>query len=368
MNAAPLVSVIVPVYNVAAYLPQCLDSLVNQTLKDIEIICINDGSTDDSQIVLEDYARHHKNIIILQQENQGQSVAKNWGLQVAKGQYFGFVDGDDWVREDMFRLLYEVASPIQLDIAMCMVLSYSEKKKAFFEDKFFSEKPIKSQHRKLFSIKNAKKEVFYLPAICCDKIYSRRFWISHGFMFPVGLKYEDIYTFVASITRASRMGVVDYQGYIYRRDRTGSTVNTPDRKIFDIFPISAMIINDMADHSLWEELKGYLAHFLFHRQYRFLQSMYHSLRAEMFDEILSFWTSKDAKLQEMLRAAPLVCKQLDQMRKRGFRRWAIKNNIRTSLITVLRYAELEQLVWNILVKARLHRSVYHHRMVSDHTC
>ena len=91
----PKVSVIIPVYNVEKYLKQCLDSVVNQTLKDIEIICVNDGSTDNSLEILEEYAQKDNRIIIISQENQGQSVARNIALEKATGEYVGFVDSDD---------------------------------------------------------------------------------------------------------------------------------------------------------------------------------------------------------------------------------------------------------------------------------
>ena len=91
------VSVIIPLYNVENYLKQCLDSVVNQTLKEIEIICINDGSTDNSKQILEDYARKDDRIKIINRKNSGQGVARNVGIKYAKGEYIGFVDSDDWV-------------------------------------------------------------------------------------------------------------------------------------------------------------------------------------------------------------------------------------------------------------------------------
>lgn len=103
------VSVIVPVYNVEKYLRECLNSLVNQTLKEIEIICINDGSEDSSLEILNEYASKDSRFVIINQENSGQSVARNKGLDVAKGEYIGFVDSDDWVDLNFFENLYSEA-------------------------------------------------------------------------------------------------------------------------------------------------------------------------------------------------------------------------------------------------------------------
>ena len=108
---APKVSVIVPVYNVEKYLPHCLDSLVNQTLKDIEIICVNDGSTDGSLAILQRYAAKDKRIKIIDKENEGAEAARNNALDTASGTYIAFVDSDDWVEniylEEQISLLEE---------------------------------------------------------------------------------------------------------------------------------------------------------------------------------------------------------------------------------------------------------------------
>lgn len=90
-------SIILPVYNVEKYLPRCLDSLLNQTLNELEFICIDDGSTDKSLDILRRYARKDSRFIIVTQENQGSGVARNKGLQLAKGKYIAFLDPDDWI-------------------------------------------------------------------------------------------------------------------------------------------------------------------------------------------------------------------------------------------------------------------------------
>ena len=102
----PKVSIIVPVYNVEEYLERCLDSLVNQTLKDIEIIIVNDGSTDGSKEKIQKYINKYKNIVYLEKENGGLSSARNYGIPYAKGEYIGFVDSDDYVELTMLSLIH----------------------------------------------------------------------------------------------------------------------------------------------------------------------------------------------------------------------------------------------------------------------
>lgn len=110
-----MISIIVPVYNVEKYLPQCLDSLVNQTYRDIEIICVNDGSTDNSQEILEKYAATDERVVIVCQENQGLSGARNTGIDAARGEWIMFVDSDDWIEHGTCRLALEAATGNQAD-------------------------------------------------------------------------------------------------------------------------------------------------------------------------------------------------------------------------------------------------------------
>jgi len=114
-----MVSIIIPVYNTDKYLSKCLDSIVNQTLTDIEIIIVNDGSTDKSATIVDEYAKRDSRIITIHQKNAGQSSARNAGLDIATGEYIGFVDADDWVDINMYEFLYAAAKKYDADIAVC---------------------------------------------------------------------------------------------------------------------------------------------------------------------------------------------------------------------------------------------------------
>ncbi|MGG4489227.1 glycosyltransferase [Metabacillus idriensis] len=115
----PKISIIVPIYNVEKYLSRCLDSILFQTFKDFEIIAINDGSTDSSGRILDEYAKKHNEIVVIHKKNNGVSSARNDGLQKAKGTYIGFVDPDDWIDKRMYESLYLTAEQEQADIVMC---------------------------------------------------------------------------------------------------------------------------------------------------------------------------------------------------------------------------------------------------------
>ena len=113
------VSVIVPVYNVEEYIDKCLDSLVHQTLTDLEIIVVNDGSPDNSEKIIKKYEKKYKNIKYLVKENGGLSDARNFGLKYAKGEYIAFLDSDDYVSEEMYQMMYIKAKSEDFDMVVC---------------------------------------------------------------------------------------------------------------------------------------------------------------------------------------------------------------------------------------------------------
>jgi len=122
------VAVIIPVYNVETYLPQCLDSVINQTLSDIEIICVNDGSTDNSGEILAQYAVKEKRIKVINQQNQGLSAARNAGLKIATANYISFIDSDDFVHPQFLEILYNAIQTSNSDIAGCNFAKISDDK------------------------------------------------------------------------------------------------------------------------------------------------------------------------------------------------------------------------------------------------
>ena len=105
LNTTCKISIIIPVYNAGQYLSQCLDSLLKQTLREIEIICVNDGSSDNSFEILKHYKTKDERIIIINQNNQGQGSARNRAIDISKGEYIAFVDPDDWVEDNMFEYM-----------------------------------------------------------------------------------------------------------------------------------------------------------------------------------------------------------------------------------------------------------------------
>lgn len=120
-----LISIIVPVYNIQEYLSRCIDSIINQTYKNIEIILVDDGSTDKSGTICDEYAGKDNRIIVIHKENGGVSSARNAGLDIAKGDYIGFVDGDDYIEKDMYQVLIDDALQTKSQISCCQIKTYN---------------------------------------------------------------------------------------------------------------------------------------------------------------------------------------------------------------------------------------------------
>lgn len=128
MNKSPLISIITPVYNVERYLRQCIESIINQTFQDWELLLIDDGATDDSGIICDEYAARDERIRVLHKENTGQADSRNIALLQARADLIGFVDSDDWIEPDMYELLYQTLTVSRSDIAVCgYYLDYRDK-------------------------------------------------------------------------------------------------------------------------------------------------------------------------------------------------------------------------------------------------
>lgn len=216
------VSIIVPVYNVEKYLRKCLDSLINQTLKDIEIICINDGSTDKSLEILEEYKNRDSRIILLNQENSGQSVARNRGIEIAKGEYLGFVDPDDWIDLDYYEKLYNAASTNNTDIAVGGIIRVTGIKKKKF---------LNFEKETLTDNANLKFELCDVPekSYVCNKIYKTQKLKELNLKFEEGRIFEDCIFTPQALFFLEKMVTVPNTYYYYLR-RGNSTVKQRSEK------------------------------------------------------------------------------------------------------------------------------------------
>lgn len=221
------VSVIVPVYNVEKFLAKCLDSLVGQTLEDIEILVVNDGSPDNSQTIIDDYAaRYPDKIRPFIKENGGLSDARNFGVARARGEYLGFVDSDDYVDMDMFEKMYQKAAETGAQV-VCCPLSHefaNKTKKTFYDGTFFGN-----------NVRNSPKILTYANSVAPNKIYHRAFWLEHNFQFPIRQWFEDSYLIYNVMLAANKVELVNIPFMHYVHFREDSITNQFDMRVFDIF-------------------------------------------------------------------------------------------------------------------------------------
>ena len=136
IDESPLISIIIPVYNVAPFLSQCIQSVLDQTYTHLEVIIVDDGSTDESPAICDKFAKLDTRIKVIHKKNGGLSDARNAGLDIASGDFIGFVDSDDWIENDMYETLYNLLNKYQADISACAhYIEYGTKTKAVFESK-----------------------------------------------------------------------------------------------------------------------------------------------------------------------------------------------------------------------------------------
>lgn len=212
----PKVSVIIPVYGVEKYIEKCLDSLVNQTLEDIEIIVVNDGSPENEQEIIDKYVKKYpKKIKSFIKENGGQGSARNFGIEKASGEYIGFVDSDDYVDVTMFEKLYNKTKEKDYDIVSCNYYSVNEYYKIIGEDKQ--------------GIINNKKDMFFGIIAVWNKIYKSDILKKNKIIFREKVRYEDVDYILKCIINSSSFGLVDEALYFYLL-RPGSAMNNNNIK------------------------------------------------------------------------------------------------------------------------------------------
>lgn len=209
-----LISVIIPVYNVEKYINRCLDSVIGQTYKNIEIILVDDGSTDNSGKICDEYAEKDKRIRVIHKENGGQSEARNYALGVAKGKYITFLDSDDYITKDYIEYMYELLKNSSADISICGVQIVN------FEDKEYK---IDETEVKIYNTKEAFENLLYSEGIevaVYAKLYPKEYF--NDIRFPVGEKYEDIAIIALLMNKAKKIVYGNKRCYFYYT-RPGST-------------------------------------------------------------------------------------------------------------------------------------------------
>ncbi|MBX9987786.1 glycosyltransferase [Priestia aryabhattai] len=210
------ISIIVPIYNVQAYLERCIESLINQTYKNIEIILVNDGSTDNCKNICELYKQRDDRIVVVHKENGGLSSARNAGIEIATGKYIAFVDSDDWVSIHMYKILTNLIEKYQADVAECEYLR---------TDSLLNSVNNDTSNNNVISVKNNVEALFLhfgnskFQQVVWNKIYKRTLF--KEIRFPVGKIHEDEFITYKIIYNAKKLVSISEQLYYYF-ERTNS--------------------------------------------------------------------------------------------------------------------------------------------------
>ncbi len=245
------VSVIIPVYNVENYLRKCLNSLVNQTLKDIEIIVVNDGTLDNSQEIIDEYVKKYpKKVVSIIQENGGQGAARNTGLLHAKGEYIGYVDSDDYVEENMYEELYKKAKEEDSDIVICG-------------------NNVVKENYEFLSKEDVDKEFLLGKMAVWNKIYKKNIIVDNKIQFRSKVWYEDLDFTMKVYFSSKKISYVDKPLYNYLL-REGSTMNNNNiKRNLELIEAFDSLIDYCKDKKIYNKVKDEIEFLCIYHMYIF---------------------------------------------------------------------------------------------------
>ena len=282
VNFVVKLSVIVPCYNVEEYLGECLDSIINQTFRDIEIVCINDGSTDNTLDILNSYAKKDDRIKIINQTNQGLSMARNMGLKNVTGEYVTFIDSDDFFELTAFEETLKIVDKKSLDLLIFKLINFNDETHEKEEWGYFEMKCIKDiVGDNVFTQEDIGEKFYYMSVTAPGKIY--KYDIIQDIEFPVGLIFEDEPFFVEVMFRAKRAYIYDKHLY-YRRIRSNSITNSEMANFYHIIEIFNMISDITKDYGFFEKYQS--------RLYRRKISSIHWIFTNLNEEYREFYFEK----------------------------------------------------------------------------
>ena len=227
-------SIVIPVYNVAEYLPKCLDSILNQSFNDFEVICVNDGSIDNSLDVLKSYREKDSRVVIIDKKNEGSGVARNTGIDAAQGEYLYFIDSDDWIEDDCLQKIINKADELKTDILIFGGRSCYEAKEGYKKQNggYSANKLPKKYLNRIFSSEDIKKDIFKFPPTAWVKLYRRDLFTKNNIRFQNIKIGQDQLPYFHSMICADRIALYPENLYCYRKNRAGSAMTVKKKKNF----------------------------------------------------------------------------------------------------------------------------------------
>lgn len=252
-----LVSVIVPIYNVEKYIKECVESIINQTYKNLEIILINDGSTDDSYKICKKYSDQDSRIVLIDKENGGSASAKNYGLKIAKGDYISFVDSDDFIELDMIEYMLNTIKKFNTDIVQCELIDLY-KNTIEFEQYDIVENRIEARDFLSLFLTQWKNSLF------CNKLFKKE--IIKNIYFKEGRCIDDEFFTYKCVINSSKVVVSNKIVYNYRMRKSGVMKSEKSQK---------QILRDRVDYLI--------------ERYEIVKSVYKDLDKEFLEHLLTYY-------------------------------------------------------------------------------
>ena len=288
----PKVSVVIPVYNVEKYLRECLDSVVNQTLKDIEIICVDDGSNDGSYELLLQYKEKDDRIRVFKNEGFGAGGARNTGLKVARGEYLLFLDSDDFFELDMAELLYQKAIYTNSDITICMGDKYNNTTHTYIETPSFPPQTVKDSDN--FTYKDFVDNVFIeFRRATWNKLYKREFIEKNNILYQETKCANDLFFVAKAKILANRISFVDKYLVHYRVGLTTNIQSQNNKYYTEIFKPLREIYNFLIENNYYPECKPAFENLVItamdevFRKLKTYPILYYKLKKQIYKDLLS---------------------------------------------------------------------------------
>lgn len=267
------VSVIVPMYNVENYIEECLDSLVSQTLKDMEVIVVNDGSTDNSVSIVEKYVSKYPDLIkLVHKENGGLSDARNFGIPYTKGKYIGFLDSDDFVDKNMYEFM-SLKLEEGHDIVVCDIEYFYENSDNKWILKGLCDWPVK----------NLSKKALLSPMFAWNKLYRASYFKTENYRYPLNTWYEDLPVTTLMFAQTRKIGYIN-EALVHYRQREGSIMsNTKSNRLYEIFNVMKMVRDNFKEKGLYEEYFEEIEYL--HIEHLRLYGMFRFIRSNIFKDL-----------------------------------------------------------------------------------
>lgn len=346
------VSVILPVYNVEKYLTQCLDSITRQTLHDIEIICINDGSTDGSYQILKEYAAKDNRIIILNQENRGAGAARNKGLGVAKGEYLAFLDSDDFFESKMLEIAYIKCKETNADFVVFRSDEYIDDK-GLIKKASWTIKQELLPAKDIFSCQDINDNTFRVfIGWAWDKLYRKSFIDKSRLSFQEIRTTNDLYFVFSALVEAERISIIDIVLAHHRKNIPSSLSVTREKSWYCFFEALLALRNRLYAKGIYEmherSFINYALHFcLWHLNTISGESfalLYNKLKADIFDQLnisgkpaAFFYNLPDYEQYRMICDFSVTDYLLDKLKRLDNENLLLKKKLKEKHIDILSY-------------------------------